>query len=50
MKHFINAVFVCAGSIVPFGPVMQYATEKPADPIELCVYSGAGLYRVQPQN
>jgi alpha-D-xyloside xylohydrolase len=26
---------------MPLGPVMQYATEKPADPIELRVYRGA---------
>jgi hypothetical protein len=32
---------VRAGSIVPLGPVMQFATEKPADPIELRVYRGA---------
>jgi alpha-D-xyloside xylohydrolase len=32
---------VRAGSIVPFGPHLQYANEKPADPIELRVYRGA---------
>ena len=37
----ILPLFVRAGSIVPFGPVMQYATEKPADPIELRIYRGA---------
>ena len=37
----ILPLFVRAGSIVPFGPVVQYATEKPADPIELRVYRGA---------
>ena len=37
----ILPLFVRAGSIVPLGPVMQYATEKPADPIELRVYRGA---------
>ena len=37
----VMPLFVRAGSIVPFGPVMQYATEKPADPIELRVYRGA---------
>ena len=26
---------------MPLGPVVQYATEKPADPIELRVYRGA---------
>jgi alpha-D-xyloside xylohydrolase len=30
-----------AGSIVPMGPVIQYSTEKPADPIELRIYPGA---------
>jgi alpha-D-xyloside xylohydrolase len=34
-------VHVRAGSIVPFGPHLQYASEKPADPIELRVYAGA---------
>ena len=37
----ILPLFVRAGSIVPFGPVVQYATEKPADPIELRIYRGA---------
>jgi alpha-D-xyloside xylohydrolase len=34
-------LFVRSGSIVPLGPVMQYAGEKPADPLELRVYRGA---------
>ncbi len=34
-------LFVRAGSIVPFGPDVQYAAEKPADPVELRVYAGA---------
>jgi alpha-D-xyloside xylohydrolase len=34
-------VHVRAGSIIPFGPELQYTTEKPADPITLYVYSGA---------
>jgi len=34
-------LFIKAGSIVPMGPFLQYAAEKPADPIELRVYSGA---------
>jgi alpha-D-xyloside xylohydrolase len=34
-------LLVRAGSIVPLGPELQYATEKPADPIELRVYPGA---------
>ena len=34
-------LFVRAGSIVPFGPDLQYANEKTADPIELRVYPGA---------
>ncbi|HEY5232306.1 MAG TPA: glycoside hydrolase family 31 protein [Verrucomicrobiae bacterium] len=37
----ILPLFVRAGSIVPLGPVMQYATEKPDDPVELRVYRGA---------
>jgi alpha-D-xyloside xylohydrolase len=32
---------VRAGSIVPLGPAMEYATEKPEDPIELRVFTGA---------
>jgi alpha-D-xyloside xylohydrolase len=34
-------VHVRAGSIVPFGPELQYAVEKPADPITLFIYAGA---------
>jgi alpha-D-xyloside xylohydrolase len=34
-------VYVRAGSIIPFGPDLQYTGEKPADPIELRVYTGA---------
>jgi alpha-D-xyloside xylohydrolase len=34
-------VFVRAGSIVPFGPALQYVAEKPSDPLTLYVYSGA---------
>ena len=37
----ILPLFVRAGSIVPLGPDLQYAMEKPADPIELRVYPGA---------
>lgn len=33
-------VFVKEGSIVPFGPEIQYTTEKPADPITLYLYTG----------
>ncbi len=33
-------VHVRAGSIVPFGPELQHATEKPADPLTLWVYAG----------
>jgi alpha-D-xyloside xylohydrolase len=33
-------LYVRAGSIVPMGPELQYAAEKPADPIELRVYRG----------
>jgi alpha-D-xyloside xylohydrolase len=34
-------LYVRAGSIVPMGPDVEYAAEKPADPIELRVYRGA---------
>jgi alpha-D-xyloside xylohydrolase len=34
-------LLVKAGSIIPMGPFVQYATEKPADPIELRIYPGA---------
>jgi len=34
-------LYVRAGSIVPMGPDLEYAQQKPADPIELRVYSGA---------
>ena len=30
-----------AGSIIPFGPELQYVDEKPADPITLFIYTGA---------
>jgi alpha-D-xyloside xylohydrolase len=34
-------LYVRAGSIVPMGPELQFATEKPADTVELRVYPGA---------
>ena len=34
-------LLVRAGSIIPMGPFIQYASEKPADPIELRIYPGA---------
>jgi alpha-D-xyloside xylohydrolase len=34
-------LFVRAGSIVPMGPDVEYASEKAADPIEIRVYPGA---------
>jgi alpha-D-xyloside xylohydrolase len=34
-------LFVRAGSILAMGPDIQFASEKPADPIELRVYPGA---------
>ena len=34
-------VHVRAGSIVPFGPELQYSTEKPADPLTVWIYAGA---------
>lgn len=37
----ILPLYVKAGSIVPMGPQVQYATEKPWDNLELRVYTGA---------
>jgi len=37
----IMPLYVRAGSIVPMGPVMEYATERPADTLELRIYPGA---------
>jgi alpha-D-xyloside xylohydrolase len=34
-------LFVRAGSIIPYGPAVQYADEKPAEAIELRIYPGA---------
>jgi alpha-D-xyloside xylohydrolase len=34
-------LYVRAGSIVPMGPIVQYATEKPDAPYEIRVYTGA---------
>jgi alpha-D-xyloside xylohydrolase len=34
-------LYVRAGSILPLGPDVEYAAEKPADPIELRVFGGA---------
>lgn len=34
-------LFVKAGAIIPFGPDLQYAMEKKADPLELRIYTGA---------
>ena len=34
-------LFVRAGSIIPFGPEMEWSGEKPADDIRLFIYSGA---------
>jgi alpha-D-xyloside xylohydrolase len=34
-------LFVRAGTILPLSPVVQYVSEKPADPVELRVYRGA---------
>jgi len=34
-------VFVRAGSIIPYGPDIQYTGEKPADPLTVYVYAGA---------
>lgn len=37
----IMPLYVRAGSIVPMGPKIQYAGEKPGAPIELRIYGGA---------
>ncbi len=37
----IIPVFVKAGSILPFGPAVQYSNEKPWDNLEIRVYPGA---------
>jgi alpha-D-xyloside xylohydrolase len=37
----IIPLYIKAGSIIPMGPVLQYATEKPAKTIELRIYPGA---------
>ena len=34
-------VFVRAGSIIPFGPELQYATQQSSEPTEIRVYPGA---------
>jgi alpha-D-xyloside xylohydrolase len=34
-------LYIKAGSILPMGPFIQYATEKPAGPVELRIYPGA---------
>ncbi len=34
-------LFVRSGSIIPFGPEMEWSDEKPADPIDLYIYTGA---------
>ena len=47
-------LFVRPGSIIPLGPMLQYSSEKPADPIELRIYRGADatftLYEDQGDN
>jgi alpha-D-xyloside xylohydrolase len=37
----IIPLYIKAGSIIPMGPYLQYATEKAADPIEIRIYTGA---------
>lgn len=34
-------IFVREGSIIPFGPGITYASEKPADPLTLFIYTGS---------
>jgi alpha-D-xyloside xylohydrolase len=43
----VMPVYVRAGSILPLGPEIEYASEKPADPIELRIYPGRdGSFRL----
>lgn len=37
----IMPLYVCAGSIIPFGPRVQYTTEKPWNNLDVTVYPGA---------
>lgn len=37
-------LYIRAGSIVPMGPVQQYATEKPNAPYEIRIYPGANAH------
>ena len=37
----VMPLYVKAGSIVPMGPILEWATQNPADPIELRIYTGA---------
>ena len=37
----IIPLYVKAGAVIPMGPVMEYATERPADTVELRIYAGA---------
>jgi alpha-D-xyloside xylohydrolase len=37
----IIPLYVRAGSIIPMGPAMEYATQRPADTIEVRIYTGA---------
>lgn len=37
----VMPVYVKAGSVMPFGPEVQYSTEKPWDDLEIRIYPGA---------
>jgi alpha-D-xyloside xylohydrolase len=37
-------IFVKEGSIIPFGPEVQYSTEKPVEPLILYIYTGNDAY------
>ena len=41
MSMDIMPVFIKAGTILPFGPEVQYSSEKPWDELEIRVYPGA---------
>lgn len=39
-------LYVKAGSIITMGPLMNYTTEKPTDPIEIRIYPGANAQSI----
>ena len=42
-----SPLFVKSGTILPLGPLKQYVSEKPADPLEIRIYPGSdGIFRL----